>query len=102
MMCNHNDELEDELANLGCVNDALVADIAELRARVSEIEVRYDNVTILLKEKCAELAAIKPDWENAPEWASGAVAKWYWSSGRAGDKFETAKHTVLYRPEATE
>ena len=34
---------------------------ADLRARVSEIEARYDNVTIALKEKCAELARIKTE-----------------------------------------
>ena len=73
--------------------------ILELRARVGEIEARYDNVTISLKEKCkelngeknhrniwhrtacdeakenaklrAELAAIKPDWSDAPP-----EAKW--------------------------
>ena len=68
----------------------------ELRARVSEIEVRYDSVTISLKEKCAELAglrneyvevvdelaAIKPAWSNAPEWAKwlsmDIATRWWW------------------------
>ena len=40
----------------GCDTAEWLADkIIELRARVGEIEARYDNVTISLKEKCAEL-----------------------------------------------
>ena len=50
--------------------DALIdaqLEIIKLRARVGEMEARYDNVTISLEEKCAELAAIKPDWSDAPK-----------------------------------
>ena len=53
---------------------------AELRARVSEIEARYDSVTISLKEKCAELAAIKPAWSDAPDNAEFLTQdeQWTW------------------------
>ena len=47
-----------------------------LRARVGEIEARYDNVTVALQEKRAELTAIKPDWKDVLKWV-----KW-----RARDK----------------
>ena len=111
--------------------DALCNGIAEimkerdqLRARVGEMEARYDRVTISLKEKCAELAAIKPDWEAAPpeaDWlAQDEDTNWLfwekepvpgqqcrineWENG--GDYYETTvkgwKDTLERRPEATE
>ena len=56
--------------------------ILELRARVSEMEARYDSVTVALQEKCDELTAIKPAWSDAPEWAT----TWYIECGWAGGK----------------
>ena len=73
--------------------------ILELRARVSEMEARYDNVTVALKEKCAELTAIKPDWSSAPKWAARHIIKSFYL-----DEFnETGNPTriVEARPEET-
>ena len=79
------------------LEEELKSDIAKLRARVGEMEARYDNVTISLKEKCAELAALKPDWSDAPEWADRMVAWVYWVETKYEGRVDKACRVVIER-----
>jgi hypothetical protein len=83
-------DLEQIIGGLESENNRLLAENERLQSKLNQLHEAY-TVDIgkqndVIDQIRAELAAIKPQWENAPEWAkwlaSDEDGDWYWYEDR--------------------